>query len=71
MLSPVKSSVVPAGTATLDNTMVEHEVLDLLAKAAPFEPENVQEAARFSSEAGAGAASAADEKKASPARLTK
>lgn len=53
--------------------MVAHEVLDLLAEAAPLEPENVQEAARFSSVAGAviagaGAASTTDEKKASPAR---
>lgn len=75
-LRPVKSSVVPDGTATFDKTMVEHEVLDLLAEAAPFEPENVQEVARFSSlagavTAGAGAASTTDEKKASPARPIK
>lgn len=48
--------------------MVEQEVLDLLAEAAPAEPENVHEAARFSSlagavTAGAGAASTTDEKK--------
>lgn len=65
--------MVPDGTATFDKTMVAHEVLDLLAEAAPLEPENVQEAARFSSVAGAviagaGAASTTDEKKASPAR---
>lgn len=75
-LRPVRSSVFPDGTATFDKTMVEHEVLDLLAEAAPLEPENVQEAARFSSVAGAviagaGAASTVDEKKASPARPTK
>lgn len=75
-LRPVRSSVVPDGTATFDNTMVEHEVLDLLAEAAPFEPENVQEVARFSSvagavTAGAGAASTVDERKASPARPMK
>jgi hypothetical protein len=75
-LRPVKSSVVPDGTATLDRTMVEHEVLDLLAEAAPLEPENVHEAARFSSvagavTAGAGAANATEEKTASPARPMK
>lgn len=75
-LRPVKSSVVPDGTATFDKMMVEHEVLDLLAEAAPLEPENVHEAARFSSvagavTAGAGAANATEEKTASPARPMK
>jgi len=75
-LRPVKSSVVPEGTATFDKTMVEHEFLDLLAEAAPLEPENVHEVARFSSvagavTAGAGAASATEEKTASPARPMK
>lgn len=37
----VKSRVVPEGTATLDRTMVAQEALDLLAEAAPPEPEKV------------------------------
>lgn len=46
--NPVKSRVVPEGTATLERTIVAQEVLDLLAEAAPFEPEKVQLAARSS-----------------------
>jgi hypothetical protein len=57
-VSPVRSSVVPDGTATEDNTIVAHEALDLLAAAAPLEPENVHEAlfARSGAAVGAGAA---------------
>ena len=47
VVRPVKSSVVPDGTATLDRTIVAQEAFDLLAEAAPFEPEKVQ-VARFS-----------------------
>lgn len=47
--SPVRSRVVPAGTATEDRTMVEQEVLDFATAAAPVEPEKVQEEARSSS----------------------
>lgn len=43
MFSPVRSRVVPAGTATFDRVIVEQDFLDLIADAAPFEPENVQE----------------------------
>lgn len=39
--------VTPEGTATLDNTMVEHDFWETLAKDAPLEPENVQLVARF------------------------
>jgi hypothetical protein len=39
---PVKSNVVPEGTATADSTMVEQAVLDLLADEAPLDPEKVQ-----------------------------
>jgi hypothetical protein len=42
-LSPVKSRVVPEGTATLERTIVAQEVLDLLASAAPDDPEKVQD----------------------------
>lgn len=42
--SPVRSRVVPAGTATLLRVMVEQEALFLMAWAAPVEPEKVQEA---------------------------
>ncbi len=41
-VSPVRSSVVPDGTATLLRTMVAHEFLDLLAAEAPEDPEKVQ-----------------------------
>lgn len=41
-VSPVRSRVVPEGTATLLRTMVAHEVLDLLAAEAPEDPEKVQ-----------------------------
>jgi hypothetical protein len=34
--------VVPEGTATAERTMVEHDFWDLLAEAAPFDPEKVQ-----------------------------
>jgi hypothetical protein len=44
--SPVKSRVVPEGTATSERTMVAQEDLDLLANAAPLLPENVQVALR-------------------------
>ena len=49
LFSPVRSRVVPAGTATEDKVMVVHEALDLIAEAAPVEPEKVHvAAARFS-----------------------
>jgi hypothetical protein len=38
---------VPDGTATLDRIIVEQEDCDLLAEAAPEEPEKVQEVALF------------------------
>jgi hypothetical protein len=44
--SPVKSRVVPEGTATSERTMVAQEDFDLLADAAPLLPENVQVALR-------------------------
>ena len=44
LVNPVKSRVVPEGTATLDKTMVAQLAFDLLAEAAPLAPENVQEA---------------------------
>jgi hypothetical protein len=65
----VKSSVVPAGTATFDKVIVEQEVLDLRTLAAPVEPENMHEAARLSKVAGA--ANATDERRAAPARAMK
>ena len=43
-LSPVRSRVVPAGTATLFRVMVEQDFLLLMAFAAPLEPEKVREA---------------------------
>lgn len=43
----LRSRVVPDGTATSDRMMVEQEACDLLAEAAPEEPEKVQEVARF------------------------
>jgi hypothetical protein len=46
--NPVRSRVVPAGTATEDKTMVEQEVFDLIAEAAPLAPEKVQVEARSS-----------------------
>jgi hypothetical protein len=46
--NPVRSRVVPAGTATEDKTIVEQEVLELIAEAAPLEPEKVQVEARSS-----------------------
>jgi hypothetical protein len=42
LLSPVRSRVVPAGTATLFKVMVEQDFLFLMAFAAPLEPEKVQ-----------------------------
>ena len=39
---------MPEGTATEERTMVEHEVLDLLAREAPLEPEKVHVVARLS-----------------------
>ena len=59
LVRPVRSSVVPDGTATDDSTMVEQEVFDLLAEEAPPEPEKVQVVARLSrsgAAVGAGAA---------------
>ena len=41
----LRSKVVPDGTATLDKMIVEQEDCDLLAEAAPEEPEKVQEVA--------------------------
>lgn len=46
--SPVKSKVVPAGTATLLSTIVEQDFLPLMAAAAPVDPEKVQLEARSS-----------------------
>jgi hypothetical protein len=43
----LRSRVVPDGTATSDRMMVEQEACDLLAEAAPEEPEKVQEVARL------------------------
>lgn len=43
----LRSKVVPDGTATLDKIIVEQEDCDLLAEAAPEEPEKVQEVALF------------------------
>jgi hypothetical protein len=58
---PVKSNVVPEGTATLERTMVAQDFLDLLAREAPEEPEKVQDAllARSGAAVGAGAAAGA------------
>ena len=42
LFRPVRSRVVPAGTATEERTIVEQEVLDLMAEAAPLEPVKVQ-----------------------------
>jgi hypothetical protein len=64
--------VVPEGTATLERTIVEQDFCDLLAEAAPDDPENVQEVARF---ARLGAAVIAgwggDEAKAQAAKLAR
>ena len=46
-MRPVKSKVVPDGTATAEIMIVEQEVLDLLAEEAPPDPENVQVVARL------------------------
>lgn len=57
---------MPDGTASADNTMVEQEVLDLLADEAPPEPEKVQVVARLSrsgAAVGAGAAAGRAEAK--------
>jgi len=66
---PVKSRVVPEGTASADRMIVEQEVLDLLAEDAPPEPEKVQvvalllrSGAAVGSGAGRAKASAAAEK---------
>jgi hypothetical protein len=53
---PVRSRVVPEGTASADRMMVEHDVLDLLASEAPEEPEKVQVVALFSRSARLGPA---------------
>lgn len=61
LVRPVKSNVVPDGTAKAERMMVEQEVLDLLADEAPADPEKVQVVARLARSgaavgAGAGAA---------------
>lgn len=48
-LRPVRSKVVPEGTARAERMIVEQEVLDLLAEEAPPDPENVQVVARLAS----------------------
>jgi hypothetical protein len=61
LLRSVRSRVLPEGTATLESTIVAHDVLLMEAKDAPEEPENMQVLARFSTFAanvGAGAARA-------------
>ena len=61
-LRPVRSRVLPEGTARALRTMVEQEVLDLLADEAPPEPEKVHVVARssrFGAAVGAGAAAGA------------
>lgn len=66
----MRSRVVPAGTATEERMMVEQEVLDLMAEAAPLEPEKVQVEERCSisdARVGAGAALTA----AAPSRPTR
>jgi len=50
-----RSSVVPEGTATLFKTIVAQEACDLLAAAAPAEPEKVQLVARLATASGWGA----------------
>ena len=58
----MRSNVTPDGTATADKMMVEQEVLDLLAREAPDEPEKVQVVARLArsgAAVGAGAAAGA------------
>jgi hypothetical protein len=40
---PVRSKVVPDGTATLERTIVAQDVLDLLAREAPADLEKVHE----------------------------
>lgn len=45
--SLLRSRVVPDGTATLESTIVEQAVCDLLAEAAPLEPEKVHVVARL------------------------
>lgn len=45
--SLLRSKVVPDGTATFDRMIVEQDACDLLAEAAPVEPEKVQEVARL------------------------
>jgi len=59
---PVRSRVVPDGTATLLRTIVAQEALDFEAKEAPVDPEKVQDAlfSRLGGAVGAGAAGAAD-----------
>ena len=53
--------MVPEGTASADRTMVEQEVLDLLASEAPEEPEKVHIVALLErSRAKAGAAAPRD-----------
>ena len=44
-----RSKVVPEGTVMPDRTMVEHNVWDLLAEAAPLGPVKVQLVALFAS----------------------
>lgn len=72
MVRPVRSSVVPEGTATLDKTIVAQLAFDLLAEAAPLAPENVQEArlSRVAAAVTAGAAGAAETRAAPPMAAT-
>lgn len=64
---------MPEGTASADKTMVAQEALDLLAEAAPDEPEKVQVVARLArsgAAVGAGAAAGRAEAKAdNPPRM--
>lgn len=69
----VKSRVVPDGTTREESTMVAQEALDLLAEAAPPDPEKVQEAllARSGAAVGAGAAAGAAATQATVAKRLK
>lgn len=60
MFNPVKSRVTPDGTARAERTIVAQAALDLLARAAPLEPEKVHvPLARLSNSAGSVGAGAA------------
>jgi hypothetical protein len=60
-IRPVRSKTKPDGTSTLERIMVVQDALDLLAAAAPEDPEKVHEAllARSGAAVGAGAGTAA------------